>query len=305
MDISVVIPVYNEQDNVTILHNELKKILDNLNKSYEIIFIDDGSTDSTSKRIEELNKKDNKVRLISFARNFGKASALMAGFKESKGSIVFTMDGDLQDDPKEIPRFIAEINKGYDLVNGWKFRRYDPITKTLPSKFFNWLTRKITKVNVHDSNCGFKAYRRKVIQNIKIHGELHRYIPSLANWKGYKVTEIKVEHHPRKYGKSKYGVERLMKGFLDLITIRFLEKYTRRPLHFFGPIGILSILLGFIAGAYLTYGWFIGRGIGNRPLLFLAILLIVVGVQFISLGLLGEMIANMDRKGDYVIKKKL
>lgn len=305
MDISIIIPVYNEQDNIAELYAQLKKVLDPAGKSYEIIFVDDGSKDSTLKKIEELNKKDRKVKLIAFTRNFGKAYALMAGFRESKGNIVFTMDGDLQDDPKEIPRFIAEMNKGYDLVNGWKFKRHDPITKTLPSKFFNWITRKVTGVDVHDSNCGFKAYKRKVIQNIKIHGELHRYIPALASWKGYKVGEIKVEHHPRIHGKSKYGVERLMKGFLDLITIRFLTKYTRRPLHFFGPIGILSILLGVIAGAYLTWGWFMGIGIGNRPLLFLAILLIVVGVQFISLGLLGEMIANIDRKEDYVIKKKL
>lgn len=305
MDISIVIPVYNEQDNIVLLYNGLKKVLSRLNKSYEIIFVDDGSRDSTLKRFEELNRKDKRVRVIAFERNFGKASALMAGFKESKGNIVFTMDGDLQDDAEEIPRFIAEINRGYDLVSGWKFRRYDPWAKTLPSKFFNWLTRIVTGVKVHDSNCGFKAYKSKVIQNLKIYGELHRYIPSLANWKGFKVGEIKVQHHPRKYGKSKYGVERLMKGFLDLVTIRFLAKYTRRPLHFFGPIGILSILLGIIAGAYIFWLWATKQGIGNRPLLFLAVLLIVVGVQFISLGLLGEMIASASNKEDYVIKKKL
>lgn len=305
MDISIVIPVYNEEENIAELYAQLKRALNSTKKSHELIFVDDGSNDQTLKKIEELNRKDKSVKAISFARNFGKASALMAGFRESRGDIVFTMDGDLQDDPKEIPNFIKEINKGYDLVNGWKFRRYDPITKTLPSKFFNWLTRKITGVNVHDSNCGFKAYRRKVIENLKIHGELHRYIPSLVKWKGYRITEIKVEHHPRKHGKSKYGVERLMKGFLDLITIRFLAKYTRRPLHFFGPIGILSMLLGFIAGIYLTWQWFKVGGIGNRPMLFLSVLLIVVGVQFISLGLLGEMVANMNQKEDYVVKKKL
>ncbi|PIN86257.1 glycosyltransferase [Candidatus Woesearchaeota archaeon CG10_big_fil_rev_8_21_14_0_10_44_13] len=305
MDISIIIPVYNEQDNVSLLHSELKKVLNSIKKSYEMIFVDDGSNDNTLKRLEELNRKDKRIRVVSFARNFGKASALMAGFKESKGSIIFTMDGDLQDDPKEIPNFIKKIGEGYDLVNGWKFVRHDPLGKTMPSKFFNFLTRKITGVNVHDSNCGFKAYKRQVIQNIKIHGELHRYIPSIVRWKGFRVGEIKVEHHPRRYGKSKYGVERLMKGFLDLITVRFITKYTRRPLHFFGPIGILSILLGFIAGAYLTWQWFTIGGIGNRPMLFLSVLLIVVGVQFISLGLLGEMIANMNPKEDYVIKKKL
>ncbi|MFC1730005.1 glycosyltransferase family 2 protein [candidate division KSB1 bacterium] len=305
MEISIVVPVYNEQENVALLYNELKKVLKKIKKSHEIIFVDDGSKDSTLKRIEELHKKDKTVRVVSFLRNFGKASALMAGFKQSKGNIVFTMDGDLQDDPKEIPNFIKGINKGYGLVNGWKFKRHDPLAKTLPSKFFNWLTRLVTGVNVHDSNCGYKAYKREVIQNIKIHGELHRYIPALVRWKGYKVGEIKVKHHPRKYGKSKYGVERLMKGFLDLITIRFITKYTRRPLHFFGPIGILSMLGGIIAGIYLAWLWFTGQGIGNRPLLFLAVLLIVVGVQFISLGLLGEMIANINQKEDYVVKKKL
>ena len=246
--------------------------------------------------------KDINVRLIQFQRNFGKAAALSCGFKESKGDMIITMDGDLQDDPKEIPRFIEKL-KDYDVVSGWKFKRHDPITKTIPSKFFNWLTKQITGVNIHDSNCGFKAYRKCVVENLDIYGELHRYIPALAHRKGYSIGEIKVEHHARKHGKSKYGVGRLLKGFLDLITVEFLINYTKRPLHFFGSIGIISSGFGLLICIYLVNLWVQSVRIGDRPLLMLGILLIIMGVQFIAIGLMGELMVSLNKIDDYVIKK--
>jgi glycosyltransferase involved in cell wall biosynthesis len=302
--VSIIVPSYNEEKNIPLLYIKLKKVLDSLKKEYEVLFIDDGSKDNTVNEIIKLNKKDKRVKLIQFQRNFGKAAALSAGFIEASGTIVFTMDADLQDDPKEIPKFIEKINQGYDMVSGWKYIRKDPVTKTLPSKFFNWLTSITTGVKVHDSNCGFKAYRNEVVKNISVYGELHRYIPAIAHWKGYKVGEVKVEHHARKFGKSKYGVERLMKGFFDLITVKFLTRYAKKPLHLFGLLGFLCFLVGFIAGIYLVVGWFRGIAIGNRPLLMLCVLFIVTGIQLISIGLLGEMINSSNRKDDYVIKKK-
>lgn len=297
--ISIVIPVMDEQDNVTELYNQLESVLSKTGE-YEILFIDDGSRDETAKRIKEI--KDKNVRLIQFQRNFGKAAALSCGFKESKGDMIITMDGDLQDDPKEIPRFIEKL-KDYAVVSGWKFKRHDPITKTIPSKFFNWLTKQITGVNIHDSNCGFKAYRRYVVENLDIYGELHRYIPALAHRKGYSIGEIKVEHHARKHGKSKYGVGRLLKGFLDLITVEFLIDYTKRPLHFFGSIGIISGGFGFLICLYLVNLWIQSVHIGDRPLLMLGILLIIMGVQFIAIGLMGELMVSLNKTDDYVTKR--
>ena len=294
--ISVVIPVMDEQDNVTELYNQIESVLSKTGE-YEILFIDDGSRDETAKRIKEI--KDKNIRLIQFQRNFGKAAALSCGFKESKGDMIITMDGDLQDDPKEIPRFIEKL-KDYDVVSGWKFKRHDPITKTIPSKFFNWLTKQITGVNIHDSNCGFKAYRRYVVENLDIYGELHRYIPALAHRKGYSIGEIKVEHHARKHGKSKYGVGRLLKGFLDLITVEFLINYTKRPLHFFGSIGIISGGFGVLICLYLVNLWIQSVRIGDRPLLMLGILLIIMGIQFIAIGLMGELMVSLNKTDNYV-----
>lgn len=296
--ISIVIPVMDEQDNVTELYNQLESVLSKTGE-YEILFIDDGSRDETAKRIKEI--KDKNVRVIQFQRNFGKAAALSCGFKESKGDMIITMDGDLQDDPKEIPRFIEKL-KDYDVVSGWKFKRHDPITKTIPSKFFNWLTKQITGVNIHDSNCGFKAYRRYVVENLDIYGELHRYIPALAHRKGYSIGEIKIEHHARKHGKSKYGVGRLLKGFLDLITVEFLINYTKRPLHFFGSIGIISGGFGFLICLYLVNLWIQSVRIGDRPLLMLGILLIIMGIQFIAIGLMGELMVSLNKTDNYVTK---
>lgn len=297
--ISIIIPVYNEQDSVKPLYEQLISVLSKL-ENYEIIFVDDGSTDATIERIKEIN--DRNVRAVQFRRNFGKAAALSCGFSNAKGDIIITMDGDLQDDPKEIPRFLEELKK-YDMISGWKFKRHDPINKIIPSKLFNWLSIMITGINIHDSNCGFKAYRSYVIKDISLYGELHRYIPALVYWKGYSVGEIKVEHRARMYGKSKYGAERLIKGFLDLITVKFLMSYIDRPLHLFGGIGIISVFFGMVICLFLIAEWLKGIRIGNRPLLILGILLIITGIQFVSLGLIGELITSTQKK-DWTIKWK-
>jgi len=302
MKLSLIIPVYNEQDNVLPLYNKLKAVLE---YDHELIFIDDGSKDNTYEILKNIQKKDSKLKIIRFRNNFGKSEALSKGFKHAKGDIIITMDGDLQDDPEEIPRFIEKIKEDYDLVVGWKYKRQDPLSKTIPSKFFNFLIKVLTGVKIHDSNCCFKAYKKEVVKNLKIYGELHRYIPSLVNWKGFKVTEIKVKHHKRLHGKSKYGFSRLLKGFLDLLTIKFLIKYSKKPLHFFGSIGIISFFLGALISVYLVYEkYFLNINIGSRPMLILGVLLLIIGVQFICLGLLGEMILNMipnneEELGDY------
>lgn len=299
LDLSIIIPVCNEEENVEELYNQLHIVLSKLGKTYEIIFVEDGSTDNTFKKLKAI--KDNRIRIVRFQRNYGKSAALSCGFKKSKGDFVITLDGDLQDDPKEIPRFLEKLEE-CDMVSGWKVKRQDPISKTIPSKFFNGLTRYITGVKIHDFNCGFKGYRNDVVKNVHLYGEFHRYIPALAHWKGYTVGEIEVEHHPRIHGKSKYGIERLFKGFLDLITVTFLTLYRKRPLHIFGGIGFLLIFLSIIINLYLVSLWIRGYRIGNRPLLMLGILLMVLGAQFISLGLIGEMITNSRNNDDYIIK---
>lgn len=314
VELSIVIPVHNEEKNVEELHEKLIKVLSSLKKNYEIIFVDDGSMDNTFENLLRIHEKDKNVKVIQFRKNFGKATALSVGFKHANGDIVITMDGDLQDDPEEIPNFINKINEGYDVVVGWKFQRKDPITKTLPSKIFNTLTAHLTKVKIHDFNCGFKAYRKDVTANIEIYGELHRYIPALAYWKGYRIAEIKVKHHARKHGKSKYGGSRLVKGFLDLLTVEFLMHFTKKPLHLFGTIGLLFLSFGFMIELYLLilhilflFGGPVEWEIRDRPLLLLGIVLIVSGIQFISFGLIGEMIASKNQKDDEetFIKKKL
>ncbi|MCD1296103.1 glycosyltransferase [Methanocella sp. CWC-04] len=299
--ISVIIPVYNEEDNITELYGQLSSVLYSLNQPFEVLFIDDGSRDNTYNKLKEI--KDDNVRIIRFQRNFGKAAALSCGFKYARSNIVITMDGDLQDDPKEIAKFLEGL-KEFDMVSGWKYRRKDPFTKTIPSKIFNILTRVLTNVNIHDFNCGFKAYRGYVVKDIKLYGELHRYIPAIAQWKGYTVGEIKVEHHPRVHGKSKYGANRLLKGFLDLITVKFLITYIQRPLHLFGSIGVLLSGSGFLVGCYLIYLWFNEVKIGDRPLLNLSVLLIITGIQLIAMGLIGELFVNSKDNNNWIIKKE-
>lgn len=295
MDLSFLIPVYNEAESLKILYNE---IIENLHgKSYEIIFIDDGSTDRSYEIMKELAGRDKQVKVIKFRRNFRKAAALQAGFNAVAGDIVFTMDADLQDNPVEIPRFIEKLEEGYDLVTGWKKKRKDPLSKRLPSKLFNSVTSKTIGLKLHDYNCGFKAYRKELVKELDIYGEMHRYIPALAHAKGFKVAEIVVDHRAREFGKSKYGNERYIRGFLDLLTVKFVTGFTSSPLYLFGRLGLLCSFLGIITGIYLTVmKYFFMQPLANRPLLFLAILLIMVGLQFISVGLLGELIVNQTRK---------
>ncbi|MCP4203018.1 MAG: glycosyltransferase family 2 protein [bacterium] len=308
MDVSVLVPVLNEQDTVATLSARVVEVLEGLGKAFEIIFVDDGSSDQTCARVREMNQVDARVRLVRLRRNFGKAAALSAGFDASHGAILVTMDGDLQDDPAEIPRFLERLEaEDLDLVSGWKKKRHDPISKRLPSKVFNWATRIMGNMDLHDFNCGFKAYRREVLDQIAVYGELHRFIPVLASRKGFRVGELAVQHHPRRHGVSKYGWDRYYKGLLDLITVFFITKYTRRPLHLFGAIGLLSLTIGLAINTYLAILWFNNETLSNRPLLLLGILMMLVGIQVLTTGLIGEMITykSFDRRDSYSIKEKV
>lgn len=294
--LSIVVPLLNEEESVPELHRQISAVMKEMEKPYEVIFIDDGSTDRSFEVLKSLYAVDRNLRAIRFRRNFGKAAALSVGFKEARGEFVVTMDADLQDDPKEIPGLIAAMGDSFDLVSGWKQKRYDPISKTAPSRFFNFVTGKMTGIPIHDFNCGLKAYRRDVVKNMNVHGELHRYIPALAHWAGYRVTEKVVQHHPRKYGKTKYGISRFFKGFLDLLTVLFTTRYIRRPLHLFGLWGIVSFIIGAAIDIYLSIEWMLGRtSLSNRPLFLVGFLFLIIGVQFVSIGLLGEMITRQER----------
>jgi len=291
MDISLVIPLKNEEKSLEILYQEILKAIKPLKKSFEIIFIDDGSTDNSAEVIRKISKKDKAVTLIQFRGNFGKSEALAAGFKKAKGNIIITLDADLQDDPAEIPKILEKINQGYDLVVGWKKKRKDPPSKVLPSRIWNFMTATLSGVKLHDFNCGFKAYKAEVAKGLVLYGELYRLIPILAAEKKFKITEIPVHHRARKFGKSKFGWERFMKGFLDMITVVFLTKFIRRPAHFFGSVGVGLFSVGFVIGLYITYLRLTTGSIQNRhPLLLLGILLMVIGIQLFSTGLLAEMI---------------
>ena len=303
--ISVVIPLYNEEDSVVELSIALKKVFERMRANYEVIFIDDGSTDSSFQRIKEINHLNTRFRCIKFKRNYGKSAALSEGFKACKGDYIITMDADLQDDPEEIPALISKLNEGYDLVSGWKKVRYDPFIKKHSSKLFNYTTSKLVGLKLHDYNCGLKGYKKELVKSLKIYGEMHRYIPALAHLSGFKVTEIPVIHHPRKFGKTKFGSSRFIKGVLDLITVLFTTKYIKRPLHFFGVLGLLTTVLGVGIIIYLTVlKFFDSIPISNRPLFLVGILLSIVGVQFISLGLLGEMITKTSEEKDSIIIEK-
>lgn len=291
--ISVVIPVMNEEGNLAELHQRLSSALAATGADWEILFVDDGSNDGTWREITRLRSTDPHVVAIQHRRNFGKAQALANGFALAHGNTVITMDGDLQDDPDEIPRMLDKLNEGYDLVSGWKQNRQDPWGKTAPSKLFNWTVRSVTGVQLHDFNCGFKAYRGEVTETIRVYGELHRFTPVLASAEGFRIAELPVKHHPRSWGKSKYGLKRLFKGFLDLITVFFLTNYRQRPMHLFGVPGIISVALGVLMGLKLSWDRLANdETIGTRPLLLLSVLLIVVGVQFFGLGLLGEFLVQ-------------
>lgn len=295
--ISVVIPVFHEEGNLIELHRRLTGVLVELGLPYEIVFVDDGSKDGTWRVIKELRAEDPRVVALRHRRNFGKARGLANGFAVARGEAVITMDGDLQDDPDELPRFIQALNDGADLASGWKQRRQDPLGKTAPSRVFNWTVRKVSGVQLHDFNCGFKAYRHEVTENIRLYGELHRFTPVLASAEGFQIVELPVKHHPRTWGESKYGWSRLFKGFLDLVTVAFLTKYRQRPMHLLGLPGLISITLGVIVGVYLTIEKFaFDTQIGARPLLLLGVLLIIIGVQFFGLGVIGEFLTHSSNK---------
>ena len=307
---SLVIPVYNEEQSLEILYEEINNSMNSLSNcsEYEIIFVDDGSTDKSWQIQKNLaTKYPKKVRAIRLKKNFGKATALNVGFKNTKNEIIITLDSDLQDDPKEIYKFIDEINKGYDFVSGWKKDRKDPLSKKIPSKFFNFITRLFTGVKIHDFNCGLKIYRQSVVKTLEIYGGRHRYIPALAGYKNFKVTEIIVNHRPRLYGETKYGGSRMVHGFFDLISILFLSKYTQSPLYFFGKIGLYTFLSGVGVEIYIIYL----KYALNEPfakhmaLLMLGVLIIVIGIQFFSIGLVGEMIANSNHYKESRVKEIL
>jgi len=303
--VSVVVPLYNEEDSLVELSVSLKKVLEGLRCTWEVIFVDDGSTDKSYQKLQEINRVNSRFKCLKFKRNYGKSSALQEGFKAAKGDYVITMDADLQDDPNEIPAMIAKLNEGFDLVSGWKKIRHDPFIKKHTSKLFNFVTSKMVGLKLHDYNCGLKAYVKDVVKNIKVYGEMHRYIPALAHLSGYKVTEMVVTHHERKYGKTKYGLSRFFNGLFDLVTVLFTTKYIKRPLHLFGFIGVLSSLLGVGILVYLTVlKFFESTPISGRPLFFIAILMAIVGVQFFSIGLIGEMITKTSVENDNVIIDK-
>jgi glycosyltransferase involved in cell wall biosynthesis len=295
--ISIVVPLYNERDSLRPLVDRILDAMAGFSKAYEIVFIDDGSTDGSGKVLEEIQAGHEQVKVIQFRRNFGKAAAYSAAFTHVSGDIVITMDADLQDDPAEIPGLVSKLDEGYDLISGWKKKRFDPLGKTIPSKFFNWVTGRISGIDIHDFNCGLKAYRREVVRDVRIYGELHRYIPVLADMEGYRVGELPVQHHPRQFGKTKYGWGRLLKGFLDLLTVMFLGRYVERPLHLFGTIGIVLGTAGLAVNGFIASLWFRTGSIQNRhPLLFLGILLTVLGVQFVCTGLLADLITRSTRQ---------
>ncbi len=290
--ISVVVPVYNEAGSLGLLLTEIETALAPGGRPYEVVFVDDGSTDRSFDTMEDLAATHAGVRIVKLRRTFGKADAWAHGFAAARGDVIVTLDGDRQDDPAEVPALLAALDQGSDLVSGWKQSRQDPITKTWPSRFFNWTVRKATGIPLHDFNCGLKAYRRVVIDNIAIYGELHRYIPVVAAQQGFRVTEVKVAHRRRTSGKSKYGWQRYLRGYLDLLTVLFLGRFHSRPQHLFGGLGTAMIFAGVVVDAYLAVDKiFYHHAIGQRPLLLLGTLLIIVGIQLVSLGLLSELIA--------------
>lgn len=290
-EISIVVPFFNEVESLPILYDRIVENVEKMQLRFEIIFVNDGSTDSSEAAISALMARDPRVRLIAFRRNFGKSAALSAGFKAVHGEIVITMDADLQDDPKELPRLIERVRAGADVVSGWKQVRNDPVDKTLPSKLFNATVNKAFGLQLNDHNCGFKAYRGEALKELNLYGELHRFIPALLHARGFRIDQIPVEHHARQFGKSKFGAERLIKGALDLMTVWLTTRYGARPLHMFGGAGLVFGALGTVILGYLSLLWLFGFGpIGDRPLLILGMLMVLFGSQLVGVGLLGELI---------------
>ena len=307
--ISVVIPFYNEEENIEPLYVQLSSVLSGLARDFEIIFVDDGSTDDTFRSMLKVREKDNRVKIIKFRKNFGQSAALKAGFDHAKGNVVISMDGDLQNDPDDIPVLLEKIeNDDHDVVCGWRADRKDPFSKKMLSKIANFIRRNITSEVIHDSGCTFRAYRNECVKDLELYGETHRYIPAMLLWKGYKICEVKVKHHQRKYGTTKYGLQRLIKGFLDLIVISFWQKYSVRPIHMFGGLGLLLSVSGTMIGSYLgIQKLFFGHGLSDRPLFLLAILMVIIGVQFIVSGILADIMLKVyygqNERKNYLIEK--
>ena len=307
MLVSVVVPLHNEEENVVDLYHALTSAMDGDGKDYELLFIDDGSTDRTLALLEPFEKEDRKVRILRFRRNFGKAAAWAAGFDHAKGDIIVTIDGDMQNDPKDIPKLVSFIGE-YDVVNGWRKKRKDPfIIRRFPSIIANWLISRVTGVNLRDYGSGLKAYKAEVVKNMNMYGEMHRFIPAVASWYGVKIKEVETIHHPRRHGQSKYGISRTLMVILDLITVKFLQSFSTKPMQAFGPIGLICGITGFVINLYLVFLWISGQPIGHRPLLLLGVLLVIIGIQLIVMGLLGEMLVSSyhesQRKPLYVLKK--
>jgi glycosyltransferase involved in cell wall biosynthesis len=309
MDISVVVPLLNEEESLPELTEWIGRVMNEHQFTYEVILIDDGSTDASWNVIESLNEKNHLIRGIRFQRNYGKSAALNEGFRTCEGDVVITMDADLQDSPDEIPALYQMITRGgFDLVSGWKKVRHDPLSKTLPSRFFNWVTSRVSKIKLHDFNCGLKAYRRKVVKSIEVYGEMHRYIPLIAKWAGFKkIGEKVVQHHARKYGVSKFGVGRLITGGLDLASIMFVGKYGKRPMHFFGSWGMFFFLFGFMVSFYLFISkfFFDKTGLTQRPLFFAALVAMIIGTQLFVTGFVSELISrNSPNRNAYLVEKR-
>lgn len=312
MDISVIVPLFNEEESLPELEAWIRRVMEENNFSYEIIMVDDGSTDDSWRVVENLVREHSHVRGISFRRNYGKSAALNTGFQAAQGEVVITMDADLQDSPDEIPglhRMITE--EDFDLVSGWKKKRYDPISKTIPTKLFNGATRMLSGIKLHDFNCGLKAYRKKVVKSIEVYGEMHRYIPVMAKAAGFRrIGEKVVEHRARKYGKTKFGLERFINGFLDLMSITFVSRFGKRPMHFFGTIGTLSFIVGFLIFALLSFEKFFSESytgnLADRPLFFFSILLLIIGVQLFTAGFLAELVSRSSSdRNKYLIEKEI
>lgn len=311
MDISIVIPLLNEEESLPELTQWIVRVVEAEKFSYEIIFVDDGSTDRSWSVIESFGKQNPNIIGIRFRRNYGKSAALNEGFRASKGRVVITMDADMQDSPDEIPELYKMITQqGYDLVSGWKKKRHDPISKTIPSKFFNWTTGKISGISLHDFNCGLKAYKSELIKNIEVHGEMHRYIPVIAKWGGFvKIGEKVVHHRERKYGTTKYGISRFIKGYLDLLSITFISKFGKRPMHLFGTLGTMIFGIGFLIAAYLTYGklFLLEYKMTDRPLFYAGLLAMIIGTQLFMTGFLAELVSlgNRDRNSGYAVSERI
>jgi glycosyltransferase involved in cell wall biosynthesis len=307
--VSIIVPAYEEAESLPELAERIRAACEGAELTFRVWIVDDGSRDDTWAAVRSLHEADPRFAGLRFQRNYGKSAALAVGFDRAEGTYVVTMDADLQDDPAEIPALIEKLEEGFDLVSGWKKDRKDPLRKTLPSRFFNWVTRWISGLPLHDFNCGLKAYRREVVKSVNVYGELHRYIPLLAKWAGYdRVAEKPVRHHPRKYGETKFGLERFIQGFLDLITVLFLTRFAVRPMHFFGGLGTLTFTTGVGINLWLTIDKLVfGHPIGDRPLLLLGLLLILFGAQLFTTGLLGEMVIQprMEDPDSYVVADAL